>query len=682
MWWSKNRNQLKSTDQDSGQEFYWRALLENSLDLVVVLDAAGKIIYLTPQVKRLFGYEVAETTDKNISEFIHPEDRGRVAKTIADGLLVKDKPQIVEFRLRHKDGSWRVVEAIGANFLDNVAVGGLIVSIRDVTDRSRAEEAAQRRDAILEALGFAAERFLTTASWRKSVENLLEQLGTATGVSHAYVFEGERVGKEMLFTINYEWVSRGIGSRLNDPRLTRLSLSQMGLGRLDKELMSGRVVQLSVGSATEEERKVLEGFEVKSLLIIPVVAEHEPWGFIGLDDHKNEREWSMLEVGSLKAAADLLGASVARLRLEKTIEEERDRADAIISSMSEGLVVVGSDERVIILNPAAERMLQISAAEATGRRWSEVITILEGVEEKPQPAWPVMRTLKDGVRVQVELRDNLYYRTRAGRTFPVVMATAPLQFGGMNTAVLVFRDMTEEKKIDESRSNFIAIASHQLRSPLTTIRWYAEMLSTGDIGKLDKLQKEFAERILQGATRMNEVIKLLLALTKIESGRTEMELTEIDPRAFLADILKEMEHDFVDKRIRVASVIDPKAAQIVGDASLLRQVVINILGNAARYTPAEGSVEIRVGSDPGEVVFSVRDTGIGIPDADKPKIFQKFFRASNAMRLLPDGSGLGLAFAKSLVEAWGGRIWFESKEKQGTIFYFSIPLLQLKKDGR
>lgn len=371
---------------------------------------------------------------------------------------------------------------------------------------------------------------------------------------------------------------------------------------------------------------------------------------------------------------------------EINLKEERDRSEAIISSMGDGLFVVDKDYKIILVNKTTEKLFETLAADILGKDVRDVWKVFKGEEIVPDDERPIAKTLKTGESINIKLEDNFYYKTSAGKKIPVEIITTPLRGNGITGVVIVFQDISELKALDESQKSFISIASHQLRTPLTSIRWYAEMLDSEDAGPLNKDQKEFVNRVYGGALKLNEVINLLLSLTRIESGKTEMEVKKISLVPFTEDIIKELDPLLKQKELKTEIITKEKdLPEVDFDASMLRQIVTNLLSNSIRYTGNEGIIQVIIEKMPGEIVYSVKDDGIGIPENQRSKIFNKFFRAENAVTKVPDGSGLGLSLVKALVEMNKGTIWFETpaswvdeagKEiKKGTVFHFTMPII-------
>lgn len=356
-----------------------------------------------------------------------------------------------------------------------------------------------------------------------------------------------------------------------------------------------------------------------------------------------------------------------------TLRSERDKSSAIISSVNEGLFVVDEKNKVILINPSAEKLLGVAPQECIGKSPNDIVLFFKGTEAVPPEENPIARTLRYAESISISAEDNFYYSTPSGKKFPVVMATSPLETNEVKGAIVVFHDITESKLFDEAKSSFISVASHQLRTPLTSVRWYAEMLLDEDAGSLNAEQKEFAQEVSDGAARLNETINALLVLSRVESGKLQEDPVVIDLKPFVTNIVSELAPLIAQKKLSASTYIDEDMS-VTADTFMLHEVFTNLISNSIRYTDDGGTITINCHKvDGAETACSVADNGIGIPENQKGKIFEKFFRADNATNKVADGSGLGLSLAKIFVEKWNGRIWFESTEGKGTTFYFTIP---------
>jgi PAS domain S-box-containing protein len=369
--------------------------------------------------------------------------------------------------------------------------------------------------------------------------------------------------------------------------------------------------------------------------------------------------------------------------LGENLKEERDKIQTIIESMGEGLIVVDKDNKISLVNPTAARFLKKTVEELIGKDIASTVPLYSGRELAAWDIHPIAKAVKKNKTIVSSLEDNFFLEKSSGKRFAVLIVATPLSKKDLIGTVMMFRDASEEKALDEAKVGFISVASHQLRTPLTSMRWFSEMLIDGDAGNINEEQKHFIERIYQGTERMINLVNLLLQIARVEAGRLKIEPVDIDFKNTTAGVAFTLKSDMEAKSQKIVIKMDPDPFPTVPmDQEVIWQVIQNLLSNASRYSPAKSIINVSVIKKGKEVEYSVKDQGIGIPKEYQGRIFEKFYRAENALKLVPEGSGLGLSLVKMLVERWGGKIWFETEEGKGTTFYFTIPLSGMeRKEG-
>ncbi len=227
---------------------------------------------------------------------------------------------------------------------------------------------------------------------------------------------------------------------------------------------------------------------------------------------------------------------------------------------------------------------------------------------------------------------------------------------------------------DELKDDFLSIASHQMRTPISTILGYTSILNSGDAGKMSKEQEKFSKVVESSTKRLAYLINDFLTVSRLKSGKFAIEKVDTDLKAALKDEVVDLEHQFAAKNVKLNLHIDGQIPRMNADEQKLRQVMMNLMDNALHYTPEGGTVEVTMKMDGRQLCFEVKDNGIGVPKAEQAKLFSKMFRAGNAQKMRPDGTGLGLYLAKKVVLGHNGHIIFKSKEGEGSTFGFKIPL--------
>ena len=272
--------------------------------------------------------------------------------------------------------------------------------------------------------------------------------------------------------------------------------------------------------------------------------------------------------------------------------------------------------------------------------------------------------------------DPFYFARKNRTAFPLsIMVTPVILNKKVIGTIKVFRDITNERLIDKAKTEFVSLASHQLRTPLSTVNWYAEMLLAGDVGELNGKQKKYLEEVYHSNQRMVELVNALLDVSRLELGTFTMEPKPTNITELTRDVIDEQKPQINEKEINF-SFSSEKISLINADPKLLRMVVQNLLSNSVKYTPNRGKIELSISLfNEKNVLLKIIDTGYGIPKNQHNKIFEKLFRADNVRNKDTDGTGLGLYIVKSIVENSGGKIWFESpKENKGTTFYVTLPI--------
>lgn len=245
--------------------------------------------------------------------------------------------------------------------------------------------------------------------------------------------------------------------------------------------------------------------------------------------------------------------------------------------------------------------------------------------------------------------------------------------------LLLLEDITRIKTIERMEAEFVSIASHQLRTPLTAIEWTAELFSRKET--LTNKGKEYLNDIRFSAKRLNTLIKLLLDVSRIESGHVGVSPEPLELVEFINEHISEFQILCKKKKISLAFIKHPKKLVVTTDRNMLGYIVQNLVSNAINYTLPEERIEMVLKSNKDNVFFTVRDTGIGIPEKEQARIFKKFVRASNAISMKPDGTGLGLFIVAEAVKLLGGRIWFDSVEGKGSSFFVKFPLVSQPRAG-
>jgi two-component system phosphate regulon sensor histidine kinase PhoR len=371
---------------------------------------------------------------------------------------------------------------------------------------------------------------------------------------------------------------------------------------------------------------------------------------------------------TLEALGSSLNQTAARLdRTIRTLTEERNLSSAILGSMVEGVAVVNGAERLVFANPGFAEILGLDVPPVPGSSLLEVVRQTELIEA-------VRLVLGGEPRVEAEiatgtLRQHYFAATvaavRAGETFG---------------SVIVLHDITELRKLERIRRDFVANVSHEFRTPLTAIQGFAETLLGGAMDDSQNRDR-FLGIILEHARRLARLTEDLLKLSQMDADRLELEVRRVSVSQLIESCYETAQRRAAEKQLKLSLDVPAQLPDVSGDARRLQEVLQNLLDNAIQYTLPDGKIVLSAEIRNEEVLFTVADSGIGIPQADQPRIFERFYRVDAARSREAGGTGLGLAIAKHLVEVHGGKIWVDSDVGAGSKFHFTVPIFDPERAG-
>lgn len=369
-----------------------------------------------------------------------------------------------------------------------------------------------------------------------------------------------------------------------------------------------------------------------------------------------------------------------RATLHEAEREQEQRAlrsaqerELLLMNIGEGVVACDAAGKVVYANRFARQTACAPDAECVGKDFRQHWPIVDAegtaLPDGEQPLRTASVAPKEGSVVS-----QRYLRRTDGSLMPVAVSVAAINEGsGKRTVVMSFRDRTKEAEIDRMKTDFVSVAVHQLKTPLTSLKWSVEMLSAAATPR-SKDDQEAIATITEVTEHLHDLVSALLNITRIESGRMMVEPVLTDLGALLGGAMKEVEARINEKRMVVTAFVAADLPKVNVDPRLVREVYKNFLTNAVKYTPAGGRIDVRMERHGEEAVCAVKDSGFGIPQDEQGRLFDKFFRARNVIALPEEGTGLGLYFAREIAEVSGGRIWFQSVEGRGSTFFFALPL--------
>jgi len=348
-------------------------------------------------------------------------------------------------------------------------------------------------------------------------------------------------------------------------------------------------------------------------------------------------------------------------------EEEKKKTNAVFNNFPDGLLMLDEQKKLELINPRAEELLDLKQTDIIGLSLKELSNF-----NQAKALVKILRTKKQKKEENLKEEMNL-----DNKGIILEITTQPIKTGSkIDSTLVILHDITREKFIDTLKSQFVSVAAHQLRTPLSIIKWSLSMLLGGEMGDIPQKHKDVLVKANQTNERMIRLINDLLNVARIEEGRfiykpTTVEFTEI-VEAIIDSVMPLIE----EKKIKLTADLNKGTDKVVKvDIEKIRLAAKNLVDNAIRYTPEDGTITITLVKEDGKVLFSIKDSGIGIPKDQQDRVFTKFFRASNAVRKETEGTGLGLFITKNIIESHDGTIWFKSQENKGTTFFFNLPVI-------
>ena len=375
------------------------------------------------------------------------------------------------------------------------------------------------------------------------------------------------------------------------------------------------------------------------------------------------------KVKELKEAQKIQHHSLEDLKKERQkTEEEKNKISAIISNFVDPIIVLDNEHRLILINPSGTEIFNLSQRNLGEKIFKGADYSMKHFIKKDELAYDIK------ISDDHSIEEIIFNQNNKKTTYKVISTQVKgknqKSFGTMK----IFYNLTREKMIDELKSQFIKIAAHQLRTPLSAVKWAISLVLGGEMGKINEKQKEMLSKGFQSNEKMIHLINDLLYVSRIEEGQFGYSFEYDDFNKVLEEVLTSFNEQIKKQKINLTIKSLEKKLKVYIDKNKISLVLDNLIKNAIEYTPKSGKIEINIETQKNNLKFRIKDNGVGIPKEDQEKIFSKFFRAENVLRIQTEGSGLGLFIAKNVIEKHGGNLSYNSQEGMGSEFIFTLPL--------
>jgi two-component system, sensor histidine kinase and response regulator len=440
-----------------------RLIIENAMDAVFSVDRDGCICAWGPQAERIFGHGQDDVLGRPISPKLFPPQNRLTREFLFPIAATGHAPeaQRIEVIALRADGT-RFPTELSISPIPGDGPTGFTIFARDITERWRAQEALRYRDAILEAVSYAAERLMNTGSWCEQIDEVLASLGRAADVSRVYVFSNRREpdGRTLTNQI-FEWVAEGISPQIGNPELQGVHMPDFGLGRVETILSTGQVYHGIVSELPEHERPIFEEEQIRSIVLVPIFTNGSWWGIVGFDECTRERVWTTSEIEALRAAAGILGAVIERQDAEAGKRDSEERFRAAVEAMEEGVLILNSDGTILLANQSAQRLLGLSGDDTAdcvrGERPRARFTREDGTpiareEEATSVAFRTGQPVRNMVVQMGSGQDEP--RTYSVNAVPLFHSGQPDPYATLSTFVDISEQRRNELALRESEKRF------------------------------------------------------------------------------------------------------------------------------------------------------------------------------------------------------------------------------------
>jgi PAS domain S-box-containing protein len=655
--WEKNQQIRRQAELLAAQELAelrragaerYRQLADAMPQIVWTADSEGKATYYNHRWFEYTGMTDEQVDERAWSRVTHPDDLPRVLatreQTLLDGSVFE-----VEYRFRAADGTyrWHLGRAVPIALGDG-SIDFWIGTATDIDDRKRIEE-AQRF--LLDA-GTELSRSL---DWHAGLA-AVARLAVPRIADWCAVHLAEEDGTISTLAIEHADPEKVIFAKELQSRYPPSLDNVRGAGAVIRDSVSRLVADVehdAIGSVAGDEThaQLLEQLGLRSFICVPIVVRERAVGAITFATSESGRRFGDADLGTAEQFALRAASVIENAQLYEEVDR-RARAARALETIADGVVLLDKDDRILLWNNAAQEMTGIDATDALGRPARDV---LPGYEDN------VASVAVDGrpQTVPIDLGDRELWLSFSAVRFD-------------EGTVYAFRDLTEERVLEQMRSDFVATVSHELRTPLAAIYGAAMTLRRKDL----ELSPEMHDRLLQvvadEADRLAQIVNDVLLASHLDSGQLQLHIEKVDA-AQVTESVVEAAKTHLPEGVTLSMQASKRLPAVAADAQQLRQVLVNLVENAVKYSPDGGPVEVHVSKAPRGIRWAVTDEGLGIPVAERRRIFEKFYRLDPQMTRGIGGTGLGLYICHELVRRLDGRIWVEANNGKGSTFLVELP---------
>jgi PAS domain S-box-containing protein len=666
----------QTTDVFKQSETLFRTLIENSLDAIVLIDAEGNVTYASLSIERILGYTPEEFIAFHTSEVIHPGDR-QPATDLFMKLLSEQRSSVtIQYRVRHKNGSWRWVEGTWKNLLADPHILSVVINIHDVTERKQAEE---RQHLLNEASNILVSSLDHQITLKEVAELIVPSLADYCRI--ALLDANQQIKDISVNHIDPEKITlvRALYEQYKDRASTTHGLQKLlETGR--SELISNVSNEvLETIRDNPEMLAIVNALGLQSYMGVPLIARGKTIGAITFSSVQPFRNYTQDDMLFAEELARRIALVLDNARLYREAQEEiteRKQAEAqlreseeryrlVVERTTDLITLLDGAGTIIYISPSCETILGYQPDEMIG----QYAFTLHHPDDLPL-------TLHEFARLFEGSNANIpSFRVRHKDGHWVIMAGTGSAIydeqGNPTLIVSTSHDITQQAELERRKDEFISIASHELKTPVTSLKGFTNLFQRHLTKQADEKTLHYLNRMDSQLNKLTKLIADLLDVSKMQTGQLTYQEETFDLDALVKETVENLQAATPTHQLFIETA---GAVQVTGDRDRIGQVLINLLTNAIKYSPQADKVIVHLASDQQKAIVSVQDFGIGIAESHHDKIFERFYQVADPEERTFPGLGIGLHLSCEIVKRHGGNMWVESSKGNGATFYFTIPL--------
>ncbi|MDM8565416.1 response regulator [Candidatus Halobeggiatoa sp. HSG11] len=623
-------------------------------------------MYLGPHQKVLLGLDDIEIFNalEAWMSIVHPDDVKKLQDASRNYLQKKNSQFEEEYRIINKDNSvdWMIVR--GTAVCDERGRAYRMVGTNtNITERKSFDEYLQEQQRLCRGVSDITHVLLTISDHDRAIKLALEMLGKLFEVNRAYIFENENTNEEFIINQRFNWISNE--NYDISYKLQRFSYDKYLPGWYDILKKDEPILGL-VKEFPEPIYSLLDSQNIVSIAIVPIHFEGQFWGFIGLDDCQNTRQWSAYEIAVLNVIGDSVRGTLAHQQFKESLRQSEAKSSSIIKSSRDSIFVCDREGLIRFVNPAGKKLYKAQSSNDM-----------------------IGKSLCVPLRAEIKKKTEFKFKDLEGQPHFGELQLSRIEWEGERLTLAVLRDISDRKQAElelqnskeaaetanRSKSLFLAAMSHEIRTPMNGVLGMAKLLHQT---KLTRQQLHYVKMVENSGQVLLTVINDILDFSRIEAGKgLILNVSEFNPRVMIKEVVSLFASSAQSKKLEILCQLPSELPiKILGDSGRLWQILNNLLGNAIKFTN-KGEVQLRVSifnETPTNIVlhFEVIDTGIGIEPEIHENLFKLYSRSNDSKNKF-QGTGLGLFISRQLVHKMGGEIDLNSKYGSGSNFWFKLP---------